>query len=196
MQRMPREGSEGDSGSKIQRSLNHANLEVQRKVVNSTPTTRHKVVMLLYYTSNFNVCWIASWFQMKYFWLQSTFYTQFSVKSQNTVILTVKWTRYFWARSYSGWVLSSYFLKQCSIDSNFEYYRFLCNVNPFSATNSFIQSAKNYIIFIIFARRWRSKIAVFLSFFEFLPSIYQPRYLLLFLNPLQHVNMTKNFSQI
>ena len=42
---------------------------------------------------------------------QSTFYTQFSVKSQNTVILTVKWTRYFWARSYSGWVLSSYFFK-------------------------------------------------------------------------------------
>ena len=66
---------------------------------------------LLYYTSNFNVCWIASWFQMKYFWLQSTFYTQFSVKSQNTLIFTVKWTRYFWARSYSGWVLSSYFLK-------------------------------------------------------------------------------------
>ena len=111
MQRMPRERSEGDSGSKIQRSLNHANLEVQRKVVNSTPTTRHKFVMLLYYTSNFNVCWMTSWFQMKCFWLQSTFYTQFSVKSQNTVILTVKWTRYFWARSYSGWVLSSYFFK-------------------------------------------------------------------------------------
>ena len=43
-----------------QRSLNHANLEAQRKVVNSTPTTRHKSVMLLYYTSNFNVCWIES----------------------------------------------------------------------------------------------------------------------------------------
>ena len=56
MQRMPREGSEGDSGSKIQRSPNHTNLEVQRKVVNSTPTTRHKGVMLLYYASNFNVC--------------------------------------------------------------------------------------------------------------------------------------------
>ena len=56
MQRMPRERSEGDSGSKIQGSLNHANLEVQRKVVNSTPTTRHKFVMLLYYASNFNVC--------------------------------------------------------------------------------------------------------------------------------------------
>ena len=56
MQRMPREGSEGYSGSRIQRSLNHANLEAQRKVVNSTPTTRHKFVMLLYYTSNFNVC--------------------------------------------------------------------------------------------------------------------------------------------
>ena len=111
MQRMPREGSEGDSGSRIQRSLNHANLEAQRKVVNSTPTIRHKFVMLLYYTSNFNVCWMTSWFQMKCFWLQSTFYTQFSVKSRNTVIFTVKWTRYFWARSYSGWVLSSYFFK-------------------------------------------------------------------------------------
>ena len=56
MQRMLREGSEGDSGSRILRSLNHGNLEAQRKVVNSTPTTRHKSVMLLYYTSNFNVC--------------------------------------------------------------------------------------------------------------------------------------------
>ena len=111
MQRMPREGSEGGSGSRIQRSINHANLEAQRKVVNLTPTTRHKCVMLLYYTSNFNVCWIASWFQMTYFWLQSTFYTQFSPKSQNTVIFTVKWTSYFWARSYSGWVPSSYFFK-------------------------------------------------------------------------------------
>ena len=111
MQRMLREGSEGDSGSRILRSLNHGNLEAQRKIVNSTPTTRHKSVMLLYYTSNFNVCWIESWFQLKNFWLQSTFYTQFSVKSQNTVIFTVKWTRYFWARSYSGWVLTSYFFK-------------------------------------------------------------------------------------
>ena len=56
MQRMPSEGSEGGSGSRIQRNLNHVNLEAQRKVVNSTPTTRHKCVMLLYYTSNFNVC--------------------------------------------------------------------------------------------------------------------------------------------
>ena len=111
MQRMPSEGSEGGSGSRIQRNLNHVNLEAQRKVVNSTLTTRHKCVMLLYYTSTFNVCWVASWFQITYFWLQSTFYTQFSVKSQNTIIFAVKWTSYFWARSYSGWVLSSHFLK-------------------------------------------------------------------------------------
>ena len=56
MQRMLREGSEGDSGSRILRSLNHGNLEAQRKAVNSTPTTRHKCVILLYYTINFNVC--------------------------------------------------------------------------------------------------------------------------------------------
>ena len=88
------------------------------------------------------------------------------------------------------------FSKQCSIDSNLKYYRFLCSVNPFSATNSFIQSAKKYIIFIIFAGGWRSKIADFSSFFEFLPSIYQHRYLLLFFYLFQHVNMTINFSQI
>ena len=56
MQRMLREGSEGYSGSRNHRGLNHASLVAQRKVVNSTPTTRHKFVMLLYYTSNFNVC--------------------------------------------------------------------------------------------------------------------------------------------
>ena len=102
---------EGDNGSRTQKNLNHANFEVQRKVVNSTLIIWHNCSMLLYYTSNFNICWMESWFQMKYFWLQSTFYAQFSVKSQNTIIFTVKWTRYFWARSYSGWVLSSYFFK-------------------------------------------------------------------------------------
>ena len=50
MQKMPEEGSECDSGSRIQISLNHANFEVQRKVVNSTLIIRHNCAMLLYYT--------------------------------------------------------------------------------------------------------------------------------------------------
>ena len=41
---------EGDNGSRTQKNLNHANFEVQRKVVNSTLIIRHNCVMLLYYT--------------------------------------------------------------------------------------------------------------------------------------------------
>ena len=73
-----RNWSKDDSGSRIQSSLNRTNLEAQRKVVNSISITRNKCVILLYYTSNLNICWIASWFQMEDFWLQSTFlYTIF-----------------------------------------------------------------------------------------------------------------------
>ena len=50
MQRMLRERSEGDNGSKTQKNLKHANFEVQRKVVNSTLIIRHNCAMLLYYT--------------------------------------------------------------------------------------------------------------------------------------------------
>ena len=41
---------EGDNGSRTQKNLNHANFEVQRKVVNSTLIIRHSCAMLLYYT--------------------------------------------------------------------------------------------------------------------------------------------------
>ena len=143
-----------------------------------------------------NICWMASWFQMKYLRLQSTFHTQFSVKSQNAVIFTWNGRNIFERGVIRDEFLVNIFSKQCSSDSNLEYYRFLCNVNLFSSTNCFIQSAESYMIFIIFAGSRRSKIAVFSSFFEFLPSIYQPKHLLLFFYPLQYVNMTVNFSQI
>ena len=60
----------------------------------------------------------------------------------------------------------------------------------------FIEPAKNHIIFRIFNMYTLRKFTVFSGFFQFPPSISRPRYLLLFFNAFQHVNMTISYSQI
>ena len=82
-------------------------------------------------------------------------YAKFSVRSHNTlhftVIFLVKFANCFWARSYSGGVLMTFFVsKTYQLIQGFKSYSWLSNLNVFSASNSCLRFPKKYVILMIF----------------------------------------------